>query len=260
LPFSFKEYKEANQKNKQTKNDLFNDYLKYGSFPYVATLDDKSLTLRPYLEGIYSTILVKDVAVRESINDITLLEQITKILASSIGSPISIKKIADTINSSGRKISVNTVEKYVRALTESYIFYKVDRYDIKGKQYLKTLGKYYIVDVGIRQMLVANASTDLGHIIENIVFLELKRRGYKVHIGKLAQKEVDFVASFGNEIIYYQVAATVLNEATLRRELEPLENIADHYTKVLLTLDEVGSGSNHRGIKQLNLIDWLIKK
>jgi len=202
--------------------------------------------------------LIKDVAKREGITDVSLLENIIKFVAASVGSPISTKKISDTINSSGRKISVNTVEHYLRALTDSYIFYKVDRYDIKGRQHLKTLGKYYLVDSGIRNLLLSSSSSDLGHMIENVVYLELLRRGFKVNIGKLYEKEVDFVASDMNGRVYYQVSASVLDESTLNRELEPLQKIADNYPKILLTLDDIGTGSNFAGIRHLNLLDWLL--
>jgi len=259
LPLSFKEYCEAVDGNGRGTRENFNDYLRFGSFPYVAMLEHNDAVIIPYIDGIYNTILVKDVSQRERITDIALLENIVKTLASSIGSPVSAKKISDTIASSGRKISVNTVDNYLRALTDSYIFYKADRYDIKGRQYLKTLGKYYIVDTGIRNMLLSGTASDIGHLIENLVYLELLRRGYKVNIGKLAEKEVDFVARDMSGVAYYQVAATVLDETTLKRELEPLEKIPDHYPKVLLTLDEIGVGTNYYGIRHLNLIDWLLR-
>lgn len=259
LPLSFKEYCKAVDGKGKGPRENFNDYLRFGSFPYVAMLEQNDAVITSYIDGIYNTILVKDVAQRERITDIALLENIVKTLASSIGSPVSAKKISDTIGSSGRKISVNTVDNYLRALTDSYIFYKADRYDIKDKQYLKTLGKYYIVDMGIRNMLLSGSASDIGHLIENLVYLELLRRGYKVNIGKLAEKEVDFVARDMTGITYYQVAATVLDENTLKRELEPLEKIPDHYPKILLTLDEIGVGANYNGIRHLNLIDWLIK-
>ncbi len=258
LPFSFKEYCIAAGYENKSNENMFNDYLKFGSFPYIATNDKNSKTIDPYLEGIYSTILIKDVANREGISDVSLLEGIVKTISSSIGSPISTKKISDTINSSGRKISVNTVDNYIRTLTESFIFYKVDRYDIKGRQHLKTLGKYYIVDTGIRHMLLSNTSSDTGHVIENIVYFELLRRGYKVNTGKLGQMEVDFVATDKDGIKYYQVAASVLDEKTLKRELAPLEIISDNHPKFLLTLDTIGKGSNYNGIKQINLLDWLL--
>lgn len=258
LPLSFKEYCEATGGN-DTKQ-AFNDYLRFGSFPYVAMLEKDESVIKSYIDGIYNTILVKDVAQREGITDIPLLESIVKTLADSIGSPVSTKKISDTISSSGRKISVNTVDHYLRALADSYIFYKADRYDIKGRQYLKTLGKYYLVDTGIRSMLLSGSAADLGHLIENVVFLELLRRGFRVNTGKLAEKEVDFVASSRDEVLYYQVSASVLSEDTLKRELEPLQKIADNHPKVLLTLDVIGAGANYEGIRQLNLIDWLLGK
>lgn len=260
LPLSFGEYCEATEGSGRSTQERFNDYLRFGSFPYVAMLERSDAVIRPYLDGIYNTILVKDVAQREGIGDVSLLENIVKCVASSVGSPISTKKISDTISSSGRAISVNTVDNYLRALVDSYIFYKVDRYDIKGRQHLKTLGKYYLVDTGLRNLLQSGSSADVGHLIENVVYLELLRRGNKVSIGKLAEKEVDFVADNGNGLTYYQVAATVLNEATLERELAPLEKIPDHHPKILLTMDEVGAGANYDGIRQLNLLDWLLKK
>jgi len=259
LPFSFKEYCEASSSAGKTKRESFNDYLRFGSFPYVAIIERNDAVVIPYLDGIYSTILLKDVAKREGITDVSLLENIIKFVAASVGSPISTKKISDSINSSGRKISVNTVEHYLRALTDSYIFYKVERYDIKGRQHLKTLGKYYLVDSGIRNLLLSSSSSDLGHIIENVVYLELLRRGFKVNIGKLYEKEVDFVASDMNGRAYYQVSASVLDESTLNRELEPLQKIADNYPKILLTLDDIGTGRNFAGIRHLNLLDWLLK-
>jgi predicted AAA+ superfamily ATPase len=259
LPFSFKEYCTAVAGNSKTVRELFNDYLRFGSFPYVALLERSDAFVAPYVDGIYNTILVKDVAMRGGITDIPLLESIVKFLASSIGSPISAKKISDAINSSGRRISVNTVDHYLRTLTDSYIYYKADRYDIKGKQHLKTLGKYYIVDTGIRSLLTSGSALDTGHLIENVVFLELLRRGYKVNIGKLAEKEIDFVARSMDGLTYYQVSASVLDADTLTRELEPLKQIPDHHPKVLLTLDEIGSGSNYDGIRQVNLLDWLLE-
>lgn len=257
LPLSFKEYCTAISGTK-TPAEHFNDYLRFGSFPYVSKLEHTDSVVIPYIEGIYNTILIKDVAKREGITDVSLLENIVKFVASCIGSPISAKKISDTIGAGGRKISVNTVDSYLRALTDSYIFYKAERYDIKGRQHLKTLGKYYLVDTGLRNLLLTSTAADLGHIIENLVYLELLRRGYKVSIGKLADKEVDFVAKGTEGITYYQVSATVLDNTTLTRELEPLQKIPDHHPKVLLTLDEIGAGANYDGIKQLNLLDWLL--
>jgi predicted AAA+ superfamily ATPase len=260
LPLSFAEYLDFTGQSKLKTGTSFNDYLKYGSFPLVATLQKEDTVLSTYLDGIYNTILIKDVAVRQAVHDIAVLESIVKFLCSSIGSPVSAKRISDAINSSGRRISVNTVDRYLRALTDSYFFYKVDRYDIRGKQFLKTLGKYYIVDTGIRNLLISGSTSDLGHQLENIVYLELVRRGYKVSIGKLDEKEVDFVASNPDGILYFQVSASVLDGATLSRELAPLRRIPDHHPRYLLTLDEVMPNSNYDGIRQVNLIDWILKR
>jgi predicted AAA+ superfamily ATPase len=258
LPLSFTEYLDFS-KEKDIRT-AFNDYLRYGSFPYVAGLEKKDTTIRTYLEGIYNTILIKDVATREGITDISVLESIIKFLSSNIGSPVSAKKVSDTINSSGRKISVNTVDSYIRALNQSYVFYKADRYDIKGKQYLKTLGKYYIVDTGLRNMLLAGTASDLGHLLENVVYLELMRRGYKIHIGKLIDKEIDFVVSGVKGVEYYQVSASVLDKNTMTRELSPLMKISDNHPKYLLTLDDIIPNANYNGILHTNLIEWLLNK
>jgi len=257
LPLSFAEYLDFEGAEDHIKAK-FNDYLHFGSFPYVAMLKKDKTVIRNYIDGIYNTILIKDVAKREGISDISVLESIVKFLSGSIGSPISTKKISDTINSSGRKISVNTGERYMRALCDSFLFYKVDRFDIKGRQTLKTLGKYYIVDTGLRDMLVSSSSEDLGHLLENIVYLELIRRGYKVNIGKLAEKEVDFVADNVEGITYFQVSASTLDENTLKRELEPLQKISDNYPKFLLTLDEYMPNANYEGIRKMSVIDWLL--
>jgi len=238
----------------------FNNYLIFGSFPYVAALRQDKSVIRNYIDGIYNTILVKDVAKREGITDISVLESVAKFLCGNVGSPVSTKRISDTINSSGRNISVNTVDRYLRALCDSFLFYKVDRFDIKGKQTLKTLGKYYIVDTGLRDILVSSSCTDLGHLLENIVYLELIRRGYKVNIGKLADKEVDFVADTADGRTYYQVSVSTLNENTLKRELEPLQKISDNHPKFLLTLDEYIPNANFDGIRRMSVLDWLLHK
>lgn len=260
LPFSFKEYYTAVAKSGLTKAEIFDRYLKFGSFPYVACLDNDDKLIGQYIEGIYSTILLKDVANRAKISDISLLESILKTLASSIGSPVSAKKISDTLISGGRKISPNTVEMYLRALTDSYILYSPQRYDIKGRQFLKTLGKFYFVDTGIRNRIISQSAADLGHLLENAVYLELLRRFDRVNIGKVGKTEVDFVASDSRGVWYYQVCASVLDEKTLARELAPLREIKDNYPKILLTLDSIGNGSNFDGILQINVIDWLLDK
>lgn len=260
LPLSFREYLDFTHADMYNLTSSFNRYLKHGSFPYVPMLEQQDPVIRTYIEGIYTTILIKDVAQRKAITDVALLERIIKFLGSSIGSPISAKKICDTIISSGRKVSVNTVDAYLQALLDSYIFYKVDRYDIKGRSFLKTLGKYYIVDMGLRNHLLMNSESDIGHQIENIVYLELIRRRYQVSIGKVANKEVDFVAASQEGLTYIQVSASILDDNTLKRELAPLKAIQDNHPKLLLSLDEIGAGSNHDGIQQKNLLQWLITK
>jgi len=258
LPLSFKEFATSGAVSEPVR-EQFNRYLRFGSFPFLTQLEESESIFRTYIEGIYSTILLKDVASREGIADITLLEDIIRFLSSSIGSPISAKRISDGINASGRKVSVNTVDKYLKALTESYIFYKADRFDIKGRNLLKTLSKYYIVDTGLRNYLLPPASPDLGHQIENIVYLELLRRDFRVNVGKVGNREVDFVASDKNQLIYFQVATTVLSEETLKRELEAFSGIPDDFPRVLLTLDDIPAYANHGGIHQIYLLDWLLE-
>ncbi|MCL2139592.1 MAG: ATP-binding protein [Treponema sp.] len=269
LPLSFDEYLVFSGANMQEKSPnlrlALNEYLRFGSFPYTAALGNNPGMIKTYIDGIYNTILLKDVAKRTDTTDVALLESIIKFLSHSVGSPISVKKISDTINSTGRKVSVNTIDAYLRNLTDSFIFYHAGRYDIKGKQHLKTLGKYYIVDTGIRNMLLETSSPDLGHQLENIVYLELRRRFRFVFIGKVANKEVDFVAvgakgpgKDSDGISYFQVAATVLDPNTLARELSSLTGIKDNHPKYLLTLDDIPSRANHNGIIQLYLIDWLV--
>ena len=188
-----------------------------------------------------------------------MLKSILRFLFDNIGNPLSSKKIADTMTSDGRKISSKTVEKYIEALTESYVLYQAKRYNIKGKQYLKTLGKYYVVDIGLRYALLGKSSTDVGHILENEVYLELIRRGYEVFVGKMETLEVDFVAMNSTGILYYQVAASVRDEKTLRRELTPLQKIEDHYPKYILTLDE-DPEADYSGIRRINALDWMLSK
>ncbi len=271
LPLSFKEYLQFKQnaksenKNEFSREELkahFQKYLSCGQFPYLSFINDDFQLLKDYLEGIFNTIIIKDIAVREKINDILLLKKIIECMCGALGSPLSVKKITDTLISNGRKISVNTVEQYVRALCDAYIFFQVPRYDIKGRQVLKTLEKYYIADTGLRSIISTSRSNDFGHVLENIVYLELRRRYSKVMIGKSDKDEVDFVVENsdleGNSYIYVQVSATVLDPATLERELKPFKGIHDNYTKLLLTLDDFFVNSNYEGIIHKNIIDWLL--
>jgi Predicted ATPase (AAA+ superfamily) len=255
LPFSFSEFYAASDITDKTQ--AFESYRTSGSFPVVVTQlkSDMELTDQ-YLEGIYNTIIVKDVVTRKGVSDVALLKNIVKFLCSTVGSPVSIANITDYINNSGRSITQKTVDKYVKALANSFLFYPVERYNIKGKNLLKTLGKYYIVDSGLRNHLLSATNVDVGHQIENIVYLELLRRGYRVNIGKIDEKEIDFVATKQNTKEYYQVALTALDERVQERELSPLLKVGDNYPKYLLTLDFITG--DHDGIRQVNLIDWLL--
>ena len=255
LPFSFTEYGEAVKT--ADKRERFNQYMNMGAFPYATRFVENSLAHSQYLEGIYNTVLIKDIMVRKELTDITLLKSVARFLASNVGSPVSAKKIADTLTSSGRPTGSATIDMYLEALTDSYLFYKVQRYDIKGKMHLKTESKYYICDTGLRNMMLGTLNKDIGHQIENIVYLELRRRGYTVSIGKAGRgTEVDFVTTRNRQIEYYQVSASVLDQGTLERELAPLKQIKDNYPKSLITLDDYTADYN--GIKQINLIDWLL--
>lgn len=258
LPLSFKEYVESTG----SESDLsrkYVDYLENSSFPYTLELAGQPKEIRDYLEGLFSTIVVKDITQRKKITDTMMLKSVLRFLFDNIGNQLSSKKVADTMTSDGRKIDVKTVEKYVEALMESYVVYQASRYNIKGKQYLKTLEKYYVVDIGMRYMLLGSRSTDVGHILENVVYLELRRRGYEIYVGKVDELEVDFVVMDGKRTIYYQVAATVRDENTLKRELAPLQKIADHYPKFILTLDE-DPEADYEGIRRVNALDWLLGK
>ena len=186
-----------------------------------------------------------------------MLESIARFVFDNIGSQMSTKKIADTMTSAGRKIDVKTVERYLNGLMESFIIYQAKRYNVKGKQYLKTLDKYYVVDIGMRNMLLGTRAADVGHVLENVIYLELLRRGYDVYVGKVDDLEVDFVAMEQKTILYVQVAATVRDEKTLARELASLQKINDHYSKILLTLDE-DPEADYNGIRRLNALDWLM--
>ncbi len=256
LPLSFREYVQSTGDISRL-SEKYNEYLSYSSFPYALELKEHPKELSDYLEGVYHTIVLKDVVGRRKITDTMMLESLVRFTFDNIGNLLSTKKIADTMTSDGRKIDVKTVEKYLDALMECYILYQAKRYNIKGKQYLKTLDKYYVVDIGLRRMLLGAHGFDVGHILENIVYLELLRRGYQVYIGKVDDLEVDFVAMNEKGRLYYQVAATVREETTLQRELAPLQQIADHYPKCILTLDE-DPDADYEGIRRENVLKWLI--
>lgn len=254
LPLSFKEYLSYYGETDEFKK--YNDYITYGGFPYLINLDNREEKFN-YLDSVYNTVIMKDVISRKKINDPLILDSICKFLFDNIGSNVSKKKISDTLISEGRKNSVHTIEEYLNALLESYVLYRVNRFDIKGKQLLKTQEKYYLSDLGLRTYLLGNYyNKDLGHILENVIFLELKRRGYRIYIGKNNVNEVDFVIETNDEYIYIQVALSVRDEETLKRELRPLETINDHFKKYIMTLDY--DTNNYNGIKQISAIDFLL--
>ena len=256
LPLSFKEYKEY--LNEDGDEKLYLKYINNSSFPYALKLHSES-DIDTYLDSVYNTIIIKDIATRKKMTDTALLRSLTEFLFSSLGNIMSVKKIADTLVSNGRKISVHTVETYLESLTESYIFNKVSRYDIKGKKYLETGEKYYATDVTMRYALLGRKYMDLGHILENVVYLELLRRGYKVYVGKVGENEVDFVAENKEGRCYYQVAYTTREESTLARELDSLQKINDHYPKFILTMD-LDPIVDYDGIRKINVLDWLLDK
>lgn len=255
-PLSFKEFVEALGLG-QNLQLAYRKYQEISSFPYALSLD--SVNVGDYLESLYNTILLKDIVSRNKITDVSMLQSVVEFLFDNIGLEVSSKKIADTMTSNGRKIDSRKIEQYVSALCETFIMHKVKRYNIKGKEYLKSLEKYYIADIALRSALLGKKAMDTGHILENIVYLELLRRRYKVYVGKIDDSEVDFVAINGDGNSYFQVAATVRDAATLERELKSLRAIKDNYPKYLLTLDE-DPATDYDGIKRLNALDWLIGK
>lgn len=256
-PLSFREYVSAYPDNTNLSM-MYMNYLQNSSFPGTLELTRKK-DIRMYLEGIYNTILLKDIVTRKKISDPSMLQSVVEFLFDNIGNLCSSNKIANSMTSAGRKISVPTVESYLSALEDSFIIYRVGRYDIKGKQYLSTGSKYYVADIGLRYFLLGTGHTDMGHILENIVYLELLRRGCEVYVGKAGDAEVDFIAIDADGETYYQVSQTVMDEQTLKREISSLNVIKDHNPKYLLTMDFVPTTS-YNGIKQINVLEWLLKE
>ncbi len=264
LPLSFKEYHSLRNES-ETKS--FRRYMETGGFPYLSQYDLSQNQIDMYLEGIYNTVLLKDIEERmnrkhegikeKNITDVALLKAISRYCSSTIGSPISLRGIANYFISNERRISPNTVSDYVEALCESYLYYTAEPMDISGKQLLKSNKKYYIVDLGLRNHILAKKKYDLGFSIENIVYFELLRRGYQVNIGKAGDLEIDFIAKKTGEYTYFQVTADLTAESTFQREVIPLEKINDNYEKIVLTLDQFSTG-NYNGIKIINVIDWLL--
>lgn len=259
LPLSFKEYLSAFENKEKSRYEYFLDYMKNGGMPgNIPILQDNPNDLDTYLEGIFTTIVYKDIITRNNITDRMILESVLKFIFDSIGSPISTKKISDTLTSKGMITSNHTVDNYITAFIDSFLIYKTKRFDVKGKNLLARDYKYYVADSGLRSYLLGKkADSDMGHILENIVYLELLRRGYKVYIGKVGELEVDFVAENRNGLKYYQVALSVRDEKVLERELRPLQKTGDHYPKYLITLD-MDLEADYDGITKINVIDWLL--
>ena len=266
LPLSFKEFLDITALDAEQG---LAEYLRDGGLPYIAVMNRTSEKVETYLEGIYNTVIVKDIEDRQArkeseppkrkITDITLLKTIAKYLASVVGNPVSIRSITNYLTSNGRKLSPNTVSDYVDALIESFIFYPAERFDIVGKQLLKSNRKLYIVDLGLRNYILPRQNYDLGFSLENIVYFELLRRGYRVMIGKVGNTEVDFVAERKSTYSYIQVTADMTAKETFERELKPLSNIRDNYEKIVLTADRFTPG-NYNGIQVKYLPDWLLGK
>lgn len=255
FPLSFKEYISA-QPEDMNLDSAYRKYIEIGSFPYLLQIENNREMVREYLTGLYNTIVLKDVISRKKITDVMMLQSVVRFISDNIGNISVIKRISDTMTSLGRKVSSHTIENYISALTDSYIFYPVAKYDAKGKQLLKTGQKLYLADVGLRNVINGTRGGDLGHILENIVFLELARRGGEIYVGKVGDAEIDFVVINGIEKAYYQVSLSVRDEATMKRELAPLQSISDNYPKYLLTLDN-DPVVMHNGIKQQYALDWL---
>ncbi|MCL2105688.1 MAG: ATP-binding protein [Oscillospiraceae bacterium] len=259
LPLSFREFLDFNAYS--TAGDLqgyFNEYVEHGGLPGITELREHESAIRPYIAGIYSTIVMKDVIQRNEVRDPALLESVVRFMAGNVGSLVTSKKISDYLTSAGRKTSSETIDNYLRMLINAYVLYRAGRYDLKGKQQLKTQGKYYIVDTGIRGELVGRRGQDYGFVLENIVYFELLRRGFDVKIGSLAGQEVDFIATRPGQAVYYQVTATMLAEETRERELRPLRAIADNYEKVVLSMDRTPM-ADFDGIRSVNLISFLLE-
>ena len=268
LPLSFKEYYQAKleyEKLEQKENRIlktliqyYNEYIVNSSFPYTLQLDSDLKNIHEYLSGIYNSVLLKDIVARLKISDVMRLESVVKYIFDNIGNLTSLSKIANTLTSMGRKTDAKTIEKYIRGLTDSLLVHEVSRYNIKGKEFLSTLSKYYVADLGLRQMILGNRNIDMGHILENVIYLELLRRKANVYVGQFDKNEIDFVVINSNEIEYYQVALTVLDENTLKRELDAFKNIKDNYPKYLITLDDVMVNTDYDGIKVVNALEWLL--
>ena len=254
LPFSFREFYQVIGGD---PNAAFQTYFWKGGLPYGIQLSDEHAWME-YMNGIYNTVILKDVVARQKIADIDLLTRLIRFLADNIGNIVSSNKIANTLSSSGRRTTAATIDNYIRAFKEALLLYEANRYDVRGKQRLKSLGKFYLADPGFRTVSIGKSTSDIGHVLENIIYLELIRREFQVYIGKMDALEVDFVARKGDEIIYYQVAASIMDKNTFDREFAPLRQIKDNYPKYVITLDTLPMSEN--GIRQINAVDFLLQE
>lgn len=258
LPLSFREFSQG-MTGDMSLSEQYNAYIRISSFPYALQFQDDSQAVEEYLSGIYNTILVKDTLRRMRSSDTMMVESLMKFLAANIGSLISPNKIANSMTSAGRKIDNKTVEKYLQGLKDSLLIYQADRFNVRGKQLLKINAKYYLVDPAFRRLLINDTGRDTGHILENVVYLELLRRGDKVYVGQLPRGEIDFVVEKSGTREYYQVAESTLLPEVLERELKPLQSVPDQYPKYLLTLDEIAPEADYDGIKKKNVLRWLLE-
>jgi predicted AAA+ superfamily ATPase len=264
LPLSFKEFVEGTKKPDETLREKYLQYIKYGAFPKIAGYNGDTKKINTYLDGIYNTVFKKDIIERNKIANIPMFEDVMRFVFSNIGSNISAKSISDYLSSnrSGRKIYSENVADFLKYLVESYMIYRVDRYDVKGKEILKSLGKYYVADIGLRNYLLGFSGIDTGHVLENIIYLELLRRGYKVFVGKVDDKEVDFIAQKQDDVLYIQVAETLNSsggiKATLQRELAPFRAVKDYHQRILISMD-YDPNASYDGIKHVNALDFLME-
>lgn len=256
LPLSFKEYKTAISNENLNNYDLYSNYISNGSFPYTLKLETED-DISIYLKSLYDTIVLKDIVYRKKYPDHQMFQSVVSFMLDNISNLVSTNNIAEVMKKSGRDISVHTVESYLTSLTDAFMFYKVNRYDVKGLQLLKSGNKYYVSDLGLRYFLLNRKIESFGYILENVVFLELFRRGYEIYIGKVDKYEIDFIAISSKKTIYYQVSYSIANDETFNREIRPLELLKNHHAKILLTMDKIPV-MDKNGIKIMNAIDWLL--
>jgi hypothetical protein len=254
FPLSFVEYLEFSDQRGSDKEIAFNDYMQFGSFPTVVLNESKQLKT-DFLRALYDSIIIKDIVTRHKVKDVESLHKVVRFLFDAIGNPLSIQKIVNTIKSAGGESSHEMSGNYLKYLEVAYVFYPVKRFDLKGKEILKTQGKYYGIDTGMRNLIVSPACANFGFVLENLVFLELKRRGYEVYIGKINEMEIDFYCRKLDEIFYIQVAQSLLDEQTRAREFRGLLSVPDNYPKIILSMDRIDFSS--QGIKNINLIQFL---